>query len=621
MTDGSLDPSAERVRRRRRSTPTSRFLRRMRQLREEHPRRFVLAGAGGVVLLGILWSLWVAWATTQDLAQARDSATIMRAALVRADADGAREAMADYREAAASAHDHTSGPTWWVFEKVPLLGDDAEGVATVAAVLDDIGSDGLEPIADAADLVTAETFQPDDGRFPVEEIAAMVEPARQSEQAFDDAATMLADVDSSNFLGPVRSQFDKLRTLVTDARETLGSTYRAARMIPRMMGTDRPRYYLMVLQNNAELRSGGGLPGALSLVRMKDGRVDIVEQMDMSELAQTSRAPVVTLTAEEERIFGRILNLAAVDATLTPDFQRSAEIIRKRWERGVGGRLDGMFFVDPVAVSYLLRGTGPVAVPGYVPVNAGNVVWAVENEIYRLTDDREIHSDYQQAVAKAVFNSFAAGRGDSAESIRGLVTGVLEGRIRMASFEADNEAEIAGTMIAGEFSDEASKDPGVGIYINDGGPTKMQYYLKYDASVVSRSCVGDRQVISGSIDFHSDTPPDARSLPASITGKGYRNQRVEPGDQLLVIYVTSPVGGDVSELSIDGQRIAHPVVERLAGRGLVRVGLEFEPQARHSLEFVMTSGDGQTGDVDLSVTPGAFAGSPNGTVPSSCTVR
>lgn len=617
MSDGSLD---EPVRRRRRSTPASRFLRRLRRLRRERPRLLVLAGLGGVAALGVLWAVWVVWATNKDLAQVRDSATIMRAALVRADADGAREAMADYREAAASARDHTSGPTWAVLEAVPVFGDDAEGIATVAKVLDDIGSDGLEPIADAADLVTAETFQPDDGRFPVEEIAAMVEPAQRSERAFDDAATTLAKVDSSSFVGPVRNQFDKLQALVTDARGTLGSTYRAARMIPRMMGTDRPRYYLMVLQNNAELRSGGGLPGALSLVRMKDGRVDIVEQTDMSDIGRNT-APVVTLTAEENRIFGRILGLAAVNATLTPDFQRSAEIIRARWEREIGGRLDGMFFVDPVAVSYLLRGTGPVAVPGYQPVNSGNVVWGVENEIYRLTDDRQIHSDYQQAVAKAVFNAFAAGRGNSAESIRGLVAGVLEGRIRMASFEADNEAEIAGTMIAGEFSDEESKEPGVGIYINDGGPTKMQYYLKYDARVVSRSCVGDRQVISGSIDFHSDTPPDARSLPASITGEGYRRQRVEPGDQLLVIYVTSPVGGDVTELSIDGQRIAHPVVERLAGRGLVRVGLDFQPQERHTVDFVMSSGQGQTGDVELSVTPGAFAGSPNGSVPSSCTIR
>jgi hypothetical protein len=596
------------------------MVRRMKRLWRERPRLVVVVGIGCAALLWVIWSAFVLWSTTRDLSDLREQASVMRASLVRADPEGARDAMADFQEAAESAESRTSGITWSVLEAVPFLGDDAEGVAAVSSVLADIGRDGLPPIVDAAEEVTAESFQPVDGAFPVDRIEAMVEPARRSEEAFEAAATALERIDSSSFVGPVHRQYDQLDRLITESRATLGSTYRAARIIPRMMGTDRPRYFLMVLQNNAELRSGGGLPGALSLVRMKDGEIDIVEQTDMSDIAKNTD-PVVTLTEEENRIFGRILGLAAVDATLTPDFERSAEIIRARWERAVGGRLDGMFFIDPVAVSYLMRGTGPVDVPGYVPINAATVVQAVENEIYRLTDDRQVHSDYQQAVAKAVFNAFSGGRGDTAESIRGLVAGVAEGRIRMHSFEPENQAEIAGTQIAGEFSDEASEDPQVGIYINDGGPTKMQYYLRYSAKVFARSCLEDRQELAGSIEFHSDTPPDARSLPSAITGKGYPGLRVEPGDQLLVVYVTSPVAGEIVELSIDGQRVARPVIEALAGRQLARVGIELEPQARHRIEFVMRSGPGQEGDTRLSVTPGAFAGSPNATIRTACLIR
>ncbi|NHA01540.1 hypothetical protein G5V59_21760 [Nocardioides sp. W3-2-3] len=50
------------------------------------------------------------------------------------------------------------------------------------------------------------------------------------------------------------------------------------------------------------------------------------------------------------------------------------------------------------------------------------------------------------------------------------------------------------------------------------------------------------------------------------------------------------------------------------GGRLARVGLTFEPQSRHRIEFVMKAGAGQTGDVRLSVTPGASPGSPNRTV-------
>lgn len=602
--------------RRRRGTRLQRFGRRLRRLLRRRSTLVVL----GVLAVGLVWSVWVAVSAARHLQEVDRQAQILRAALVRGDADGVQRATERYQEAADTAASRTSGLTWTLFEAVPLLGDDAEGIATAARVLADIGHDGLPPIAEAAGLVQAESFQPVKGVFPIGQIEGMVGPARQSEAAFDDAASALERIDSSHFIGPVRERYDELRTLVTDARTTLGSTYRAARIIPRMMGTDRPRFYLMVLQNNAELRSGGGFPGALSLVRMKDGKVDIVEQADMADLSR-SLVPVVELTAEERQIFGPVLGILGINATLTPDFARSAEIIRAHWERAKGGRLDGMFFVDPVAVSYLLRGTGPVNVPRYPPVSANNVVGAVENEIYRLTNDREVHSDYQQAVAEAVFDALTAGRGDTTESIRGLVTGVLEGRIRMHSFDPESQAEIEGTTIAGEFSDKAGDQPQVGIYINDGGPTKMQYYLKYDAEVVPRSCIGGRQELAGSISFHSDTPADAEELPPSITGLGIPGQRVEPGHQLIVVYVTSPVGGKITSLSIDGQPVVKPVIEHLAGRSLARIGVQFEPQGRHRLDFVLRSGSGQEGDVDLAVTPGAFAGSSNRTVNSACRIR
>ncbi|MFC7504766.1 DUF4012 domain-containing protein [Nocardioides sp. CPCC 206347] len=602
--------------RRRRGTRLQRFGRKLRRLLRRRSTLVLL----GVLALGLVWSVWVAVSAARHLQEVDRQAQILRAALVRGDADGVQRATERYQEAADTAASRTSGFTWMLFEAVPLLGDDAEGIATAARVLADIGHDGLPPVAEAAELVQAESFQPVNGVFPIDQIEGMVGPARQSEAAFDDAASALERIDSSHFVGPVRERYDELRSLVTDARTTLGSTYRAAKIIPRMMGTDRPRFYLMVLQNNAELRSGGGLPGALSLVRMKDGKVDIVEQADMADLGRNP-APVVKLTPEERRIFGLTLANGPVNATLTPDFVRSAGIIRARWEREVGGRLDGMFFLDPVAVSYLLRGTGPVAVPGYPPVAARNVVGAVENEVYRLTNDREVHSDYQQAVSEAVFDALTAGRGDTTESIRGLVAGVMEGRIRMHSFEPESQAEIDGTTIAGEFSDEAGDQPQVGVYINDGGPTKMQYYLKYDAEVVPRSCIGGRQDLAGSINFHSDTPVNAEDLPAAITGQGFPGQRVEPGHQLLVVYVTSPVGGTITSLSIDGQRVVNPVIEDLAGRSLARIGVQLEPQGRHRVDFVMRSGPGQEGDVDLAVTPGAFVGSSNGTVNSACRIR
>ncbi|NHA01539.1 DUF4012 domain-containing protein [Nocardioides sp. W3-2-3] len=376
-------------------------------------------------------------AASSDLADVRESATVMRAALVRADADGARRAMARYQEAAASAHDHTSGPTWKVFEAVPFLGDDAEGIATAADVLDEIGRDGLPPIADAAEPGHRRHLPAGGRALPCgphrgDGAARRAERARLRRRR-QEARRRRHRQTSSARSGSSSARLDE-------------SGHRRARdaRLDVPGGADDPaddghRPAPLLPDGHAEQRgacaAAAGCRVPCRWCGCRTARSTSSSRRTCPSLGRDTR-PVVTLTPEENRIFGRILGLAAVDATLTPDFQRSADIIRARWEREMGGRLDGMFFVDPVAVSYLLRGTGTVAVPGYVPVDAANVVQAVENEIYRLTNDRSIQSDYQQAVAKAVFDAFAAGRGNTAESIRGLVTAVQEGRIRMHELRA-----------------------------------------------------------------------------------------------------------------------------------------------------------------------------------------
>lgn len=609
------------IRRRRRSRGLRRLQRQARRFRQEHPRWTIGIGVGAVLLVALGWSLWVLLGAARDLNEAEEQARLMRDALVQGDADGARSALEAYQEAADAADDITHGVTWSVFGVVPLLGDDAEGVATVAAVLADLGRDGLTPVADAADQVTAQSFQPVEHTFPLDKIASLEEPAARSEQAFDAASGRLEKVDSTGFVGPIRTAFDSLRTLVDDARATLQSTYRASRLMPRMLGEDGPRNYLMVFQNNAESRSSGGLPGSLSLIHARDGKVEITEQVDMAELGATPGRPVLPLSAEEERLFGEILGTTGVDATLTPDFPRASDLIRARWQQVQGQRLDGILYVDPVVVSYLLRAIGQVPVAGYAPVTAANVVSRVENEIYALTPGTAAQSDYQEAVAKAVFDVFSDGYGDSVDVIRALVSGVEEGRVRMHFFADDAQREIAGTRIAGEFVDRTDGPPVVGIYVNDAGPTKMQYYLRQKASLYSRSCSGGRQELGTTITFTNATPTLADQLPDAITGEFFPGNRTDPGQQLLVVYVSAPVGGSVEEVRIDGQSAGDPTITTYAGRPVATIGVLLDPGQTQTVDVVLRTGKGQTGDARLEMSPGAAPGSSNATAPSACRTR
>ena len=139
---------------------------------------------------------------------------------------------------------------------------------------------------------------------------------------------------------------------------------RAVQLIPPMLGADGPRDYLLLVQNNAEVRATGGIPGSVILLRAEAGAVTIVDTRSGGSLGSLP-APVVPLTDAESNLFGPDLAADMRDVTFTPDFPRSAEIARSIWAQQVGGEVDGVVSVDPGALALVLAHTGPVPVaPG-----------------------------------------------------------------------------------------------------------------------------------------------------------------------------------------------------------------------------------------------------------------
>lgn len=584
----------------------------------ERPSRMVLVGGAAVVALFVIWTGWTAYSTADDLNEVERSARLLRQEIQQGDAEGAVQALERYQEASGDARDRTSGPTWWLLERLPLFGDDAEAIATAAEVLDDLGDDGIPQLVDAAELVAARSFNPEDSRFPLDTITSVGEPARESEQAFDEAAAKLDAVDDGGLVGPVSTSFTELRSIVRDARSTLGSAYRAADLMPSLLGADGPRDHLLVFENNAELRSMGGLAGSISRIHADDGEVEIIEQEGTSKYGGINR-PVIPLTPGEKAVFGPTLGQWFMNASLTPDATRAAKLAAARWQQELGGEVDGVFFVDPVAVSYLLTATGPVDVPGYGPVTATDVVAKVENEIYLSTINRAEQEDFQNAVAKAVFNAFAAGRGDPVDVIRALATAVAEGRIRMHSFVDAEQERIDDTEIAGEL-ETAEEQAQVGIYVNDALESKMTYYLKYDATAIARSCSGFAQEVVGSIRL-TNAVPTGYEVPASVSGifpGGRFYEEIEPGQQRIAVYVMAPAGGTIEDLALDSRSFDPVVTEDFDGRPVAQVVTVLDPGETQEIEFHLRTGPGQTGPVELDVTPGAFPGSSATTLRSAC---
>lgn len=569
-----------------------------------------------VVVLGG-WALWTARGVYADLQTAEQQARVVRAALGEGDVERAERALGQLREASDSAADRTDSLPWAITERVPFLGDDAAALATVSSVLSDVARDGVEPLLASADKVTGDAYAPSGGQFPLERIAALEEPAEQANAAFVEATQRLAEHDPGDLLGPLSTAYLGLRDQVSAGAEALDVAARAARLMPSFLGAEQSRRYLYVFQNNAEARSGGGLPGNVSLVEAKGGAVDIVEQAAGGSFSRRDQ-PVLPLTAEEEALFGTQLGTFFLDANFTPDLPRAAELWRAHWEERFGGQLDGVFTVDPVTLSYLLDATGPITVQG-VELNATNVVDVVESLVYLNQPDLALQDEFLNDVAETAFDAFADGAGDPVGLIRGLVRGVDEGRVRLHSFYADDQAVVAGTAIAGELTPSDPSRPQVGVYLNDGTGSKMSYYLKHRVEVAALSCQRDRQRLSGQLVLTSTAPPDAASLPDSVTGYDVvKRAEIERGQQAVVVQVMAPASSTVSGVQLDGEPLPDPVLVDFAGRPTLPLTVLLGPGERAELTWQMSTAAGQAGDADLEVTPGRLPTTSNATIPTAC---
>jgi hypothetical protein len=568
----------------------------------------------GLVVAGV-WVAWQAWHVSHDLNDAADAAGDLQAAVVAADQPRVDAALARLKVASGSAADRTDGPTWAVLRHLPVVGDDAQGVALVSDVLDDLSTQGLAPVSST--LQHLDRLLPRDAKVSLDDLEALQAPVSAGDEAFSEADSRLAAEDPSGYVGRLREKYRELADRVHAAAVLLSQADTALAVMPDMLGADGPRNYLMVFQNNAEIRASGGLPGAVSLVHTDDGSIGLTRQVAAGSFGETAR-PVLPLTPTEVKLFGPQLGTYFLDANFTPDFPRASELWRARWQAEFDEGIDGVFTVDPVTLSYLLEATGPVTVSG-VELTAQNVVRVVENLVYVNVPDPLKQDEFLNAVAKRVFDTFADGGADPVRVIQALFRGVAEGRVRIHSFTEADQALVEGTEIAGELPVQSGRSPQVGVYLNDATGSKMSYYLQYSVDVAAISCADDRQSLLGRLEISSKTPPNPELLPETVTGfDAARDPFIKRGQQFVVGDIFAPTGGEIGTVTVDGERLDPPVIDRLNGRELVSLAFLFRPRETHLVTWEMRSGPDQDGDTQVAVTPGVLPESESSTVPSAC---
>lgn len=584
----------------------------MKDVRVQHPWRLVSA-IGGVVLLAIVgYAGWLLWSAASGLGSAADDASEMKAAALDGDSDRVSRALDDFQRHADAASDATGSPVWSGLTKLPWFGDDARGVRTLSRVADDLSRHGLAQLTDAVGDIDA--VLPRDGGIDVARVQRLTAPVAEGRQALVSARNALALENPSGYVESLKLRYRDLQSKVEDAADAMGVADRALRVMPQMLGADGKRNYLLIMQNNAEIRATGGLPGAVSLLSADSGKLTMVRQVAGGAFGEAP-APVLPLQPAEVKLYGQNLGRYFLDANLTPDFPRSAALWRARWEQTQPEKVDGVISLDTVTLSYLLGAIGPVDAGG-VHLTADNAVEELLSKVYARLPEPADQDAFFRDVAASVFTKVTSFSGSKQDLLQALGRAADERRILVHDFHGDVQRTITGTAVAGEVTADTPETPQIGVYFGDGTLSKMSYYLRYNASVQATSCVNGVQTFSGKLTLRSTAPKDAKtSLPPYVTGIGL--PKASAGTQLVTIYIYAPVGGDAGKFDANGLDFDQFSAE-LDGRKVIGTWLLVDPGQVRDLTWTMKSGPAQTRSAQLSVTPSVVPGDAVSALRSAC---
>jgi hypothetical protein len=309
----------------------------------------------------------------------------------------------------------------------------------------------------------------------------------------------LAKIDtgpSVALIGPVASKRNDFVRQLDQAESKLGHASAVATAVAAIL--QGPERYLVLMGNNAEMRSGSGAFLEAGVLSTSNGSLQLSDVRPTDEIPAPPGA--VPVTGDLALNWGWLK--PGVDwrnLGLTPQFDVNGPLAARMWQAVTGQTVDGVMSVDVATLQQFLQVTGPVTLSDGTALNASDVVQYLTHDQYAgLSDnqDSQARVDRLGALATAALDALNTESLDL-KNLATAMTTATEGR-HLLIWSASPSAEEAWE--AGGVAGQLSANSAMVSVINRGG-NKLDQYLSVGA---------DLQITGGSgsltVDLHNGTP-------------------------------------------------------------------------------------------------------------------
>lgn len=258
-------------------------------------------------------------------------------------------------------------------------------------------------------------------------------------------------------------------------------------ILPQIVGMDRQKNYLILFQNNEELRPGGGFIGSYALISFDKGKVGDIT------VHNTYDADGLLKKHIEPYFIGRRyiqVHLYLRDSNFDVDFLKNAQKAAYMLQQETGQHVDGVIAIDVSFVKSLIDVIAPVSVWQYhETIDANNFFLVTEthsdkHSFFGSTQKQ----DFLHALLSAVLIKFDTHRFSySLRIIPKILDGVKQKHLLFALMDPRLQTALTQSRLSSALYDPRKNEKGsvndfLGINEANIGINKANYFLKRSIS-------------------------------------------------------------------------------------------------------------------------------------------
>lgn len=301
-----------------------------------------------------------------------------------------------------------------------------------------------------------------------------------------DIAEFLDSLNSVNWsrlpiVGPRTKDFDQKIML---ANQVWSQNYKSVGVWSDLIGSKSPKRYFVALQNSAQARGTGGMPGTFAVLEINKGKIKILRTGTNTELRSANRIPI-EVPNEFRQIYGEY-PANWNPSNLSPHFPYAARIWLALWNSQHNEKLDGAIAVDPFVLSSLLKATGNIEVDGRILTPENTVDELLSRFYVTYEKDNQRRKNYLAKVALTFGKKLEESAPAPMDLMQSLLNPLSENRILIYSSASEIQKILEESAISGSLNFRNSNNFRA-IVLNTSG-NKMDYYLKRELKIESISC-------------------------------------------------------------------------------------------------------------------------------------